>query len=231
MTEASTVLESRGLHRFFRRGGEEVAALRDVWFTVGGGELVAVRGPSGCGKSTLLSLLAGLDRPDAGEVRLDGVAVNHRNAADTAAYRRSSVGVLPQSGGLVEHLRVRDNLRVAAAVRGVRSDVDALLSSVDLTRRRRAWPSELSGGETARAGLAVALVGTPRLLLADEPTAEVSSAEERELLHLLREARPTTGATVVVTHSAVVAAAADRVLDLRRGRLVGSSVPATGRPA
>ena len=225
-----SVLEARGLHRFFRRGGEEVAALRDVTFTVAAGEMIAVRGPSGCGKSTLLALLAGLDRPDAGEVRLDDRPLTYRDAPDAVGARRATIGVLPQSGGLVEHLRVRGNVAMAARVRGVRVDADALLDAVGLTGRSRAWPSELSGGETARAGLAVALVGPPRVLLADEPTAEVSSAEERDLLTLLVESRPRSGATVVVTHSDRVAAAADRVLDLRAGRLVSdqatASVPA-----
>jgi putative ABC transport system ATP-binding protein len=224
---APPVLEARGLHRFFRRGGEEVAALRDVSFSVQSGELVAVRGPSGCGKSTLLTLLAGLDRPDAGEVRLDGAVINHRDETHTAAVRRTAMGVLPQSGGLVEHLRVRENVRAAGRLRGVHVDVDELLDRVGLGARSRAWPSELSGGETARAGLAVALVGTPRLVLADEPTAEVSSHEEQTLLTVLREARPATGATVVVTHSEAVANAADTVLDLREGRLIG---PGSIRP-
>jgi putative ABC transport system ATP-binding protein len=232
VSDAAPVLEVRGLHRFFRRGGEEVAALRDVSFVVAPGEFVAVRGPSGCGKSTLLTLLAGLDRPDAGEVRLDGRALTYRDAPDATAARRATTGVLPQAGGLVEHLSVRDNVRVAARVRGVRVDADALLVAVGLRHRTRAWPSQLSGGETARAGLAVALVGEPRLLLADEPTAEVSSAEEQALLLLLRDVRPSTGATVVVTHSDAVAAAAHRVLDLRGGRLaiesddVAEQVPA-----
>jgi putative ABC transport system ATP-binding protein len=220
------VLQARGLHRFFRRGGEEIAALRDVSFAVAAGELVAVRGPSGCGKSTLLALLAGLDRPDAGEVRLDDLPLTYRYAPDAVARRRATIGVLPQSGGLVEHLRVRDNVRMAARVRGVRADVDAILDSVGLSSRARAWPSELSGGETARAGLAIALVGAPRVLLADEPTAEVSSAEEQALLTLLRDTRPASGATVVVTHSDTVAAAAHRVLDLRAGLLVSDEAVA-----
>jgi putative ABC transport system ATP-binding protein len=223
------VLAARGLHRFFRRGGEEVAALRDVSFTVDAGELVAVRGPSGCGKSTLLALLAGLDRPDAGEVRLDDRLLTYRDAPEAAALRRATIGVLPQSGGLVEHLRVRDNVRLAARVRGVRVDADALLDSVGLSSRAGAWPSQLSGGETARAGLAVALVGPPRVLLADEPTAEVSAGEEKTLLALMLETRPATGATVVVTHSDTVAAAAHRVLDLQAGRLVNNEPAVTVR--
>lgn len=214
------VLEARGLHRFFRRGGEEVAALRDVSFQIAAGELVAVRGPSGSGKSTLLTLLAALDQPDAGEVRLAGEVINHRGLRDAVVARRRSIGVLTQAGGLVEHLTVRDNIRMAGRIRGARrSDPDATLASVGLTERARAWPSQLSGGETARAGLGVSLVGEPTVLLADEPTAEVSSTEEHALLELLREVRPKLGVTVVVTHSEVVAAAADRVLELREGRL------------
>jgi len=230
VTAETPVLDVCGLHRFFRRGGEEVAALRDVSFVVAAGELVAVRGPSGCGKSTLLGLLAGLDRPDAGEVRLDGLAVNHRGAADPVEARRAAIGLLPQSGGLIEHLRVRDNVRIAARIRGVRADADQLLGSVGLANRQHAWPSELSGGETARAGLAVALVGAPRLLLADEPTAEVSSIEERTLLGLLRDNRPRAAATIVVTHSDVVAAAADRVLDMRGGQLLPGRVAVESMP-
>src|SRR3954453_18533257 len=100
MTTVEAALEVRGLHRFFRRGDEEIAALRDVSFEVARGEFVAIRGPSGSGKSTLLTLLAGLDRPDAGEVRLHGRTINHRHALDHASIRRTSTGLLPQSSGL-----------------------------------------------------------------------------------------------------------------------------------
>jgi putative ABC transport system ATP-binding protein len=214
-----SVVDVRGLHRFFRRGSDEVAALRDVSFDVRAGEHVAVRGPSGSGKSTLLALLAGLDRPDAGEVRLDGTAYNFRDAPDPSRTRRRAIGVLTQTSSLLAHLTVAGNVRTAARVRRCDADVDQLLAMVGLTARRDAWPTELSGGETARAGLAAALVGSPRLLLADEPTAEISSAEESDLLALLREIRPHDGATIVVTHSDAVADAADRVLELDAGRL------------
>jgi putative ABC transport system ATP-binding protein len=108
---------------------------------------------------------------------------------------------------------------MAGWIRRVDVNPEPLLAAVDLAERASAWPSELSGGETARAGLAVALVGAPRVLLADEPTAEVSSAEEVSLLELLQTTRPADGATVVVTHSDRVANAADRVLHLQAGRL------------
>ncbi len=218
---ATPVLEAGGLHRFFRRGGEEVAALRDVSVTLVPGELVAVVGPSGSGKSTLLNLLAGLDDPDGGSVKVAGRQLSHETPAVQARLRAHFIGVLTQTSGLVEHLDVLDNLRLAVSFRSTRaSDAEllSLLESVQLAQRAHARPSTLSGGETARANLAVALAGDPRLLLADEPTAEVSTQEESILLTLLRSLQPPDGATLLVTHSPRVAAAADRVLQLVDGR-------------
>jgi putative ABC transport system ATP-binding protein len=215
------VLDAHGLHRFFRRGGEEVAALRDVSITMSPGELVAVVGPSGSGKSTLLNLLAGLDDPDGGSVRVAGRTLSHESPGTQARMRGELIGVLTQTSGLVEHLDVLENLRMAASFRTRSSTTQELLSlldSVQLGDRAHAWPSTLSGGETARANLAVALAGGPRLLLADEPTAEVSTSEEAALLVLLRQLQPTDGATLLVTHSPRVAAAADRTLHLVDGR-------------
>jgi putative ABC transport system ATP-binding protein len=215
------VLEAQGLHRFFRRGGEEVAALRDVSLSLRPGEMVAVVGPSGSGKSTLLNLLAGLDDPDGGMVRVAGRQLSHQSATVQARLRGELIGVLTQASGLVEHLDVLGNLRLAASFRRDTARTQNLLSlleSVQLTDRSGSRPSTLSGGETARANLAVALAGGPRVLLADEPTAEVSTPEEAVLLELLRALQPLDGATVLVTHSAVVADAADRVVHLVDGR-------------
>ena len=215
------VLDAHGLHRFFRRGGEEVAALRDVSLTLFPGELVAVMGPSGSGKSTLLNMLAGLDDPDGGSVSIAGRQLSHESPSVQARLRGELIGVLTQTSGLVEHLDVLDNLRLAASFRhggGSASELISLLDDVGLAEHTHARPSNLSGGETARANLAVALVGGPRLLLADEPTAEVSVAEEAALLRLLRRLQPPDGATLVVTHSAAVAAAADRTVHLLDGR-------------
>jgi putative ABC transport system ATP-binding protein len=216
------VLEAAGLHRFFRRGGEEVAALRDVSLTLRPGEMVAVMGPSGSGKSTLLNLLAGLDDPDGGAVAVAGEPLSHRPPPAQARVRGRLIGILTQTSGLVEHLDVRGNLRLAASFRPRTpspADLDGLLDAVRLGDHRSARPSTLSGGETARANLAVALAGGPRLLLADEPTAEVSAAEETMLLRLLRALLPPDGATLLVTHSPAVADAADRVLHLVDGKV------------
>jgi putative ABC transport system ATP-binding protein len=216
------VLDARGLHRFFRRGGEEVAALRDVSLTAWPGETIAVVGPSGSGKSTLLNLLAGLDDPDGGSVSITGAVLSHQPASVQAGVRGRQVGVLTQSSGLLEHLDVIGNLRLAASFRPTRSttsELMSLLEAVGMRSRSAARPSTLSGGETARANLAVALAGGPTLLLADEPTAEVSRDEESVLLDLLTALQPTGGATVLVTHSDAVARSADRVLNLVDGRV------------
>ncbi len=218
---AEPVLEARGLHRFFRRGGEEVAALRDVSLTLFPGEIVAIVGPSGSGKSTLLNMLAGLDDPDGGSVQVTGQQLSHEPPSVQARLRGQLIGVLTQTSGLVEHLDLLDNLRLAASFRKRAESTSALrslLDDVQLGEHARARPSTLSGGETARANLAVALVGGPRLLLADEPTAEVSTSEEASILQLLRRLQPAEGATVLVTHSAAVAAAADRSVHLLDGR-------------
>ncbi|MEO7982056.1 MAG: ATP-binding cassette domain-containing protein [Sporichthyaceae bacterium] len=216
------VLHAQGLHRFFRRGGEEVAALRDVSLTLLPGETVAVVGPSGSGKSTLLNLLAGLDDPDGGRVTVAGQAMSHESASTQARLRGRRIGVLTQSSGLVEHLDVLGNLRLAGSFRPAApstGELLALLEAVGLRHRSAARPSTLSGGETARANLAVALSGGPALLLADEPTAEVSRDEEGAILELLRDLQPADGATVLVTHSTAVADAADRVVHLVDGRV------------
>jgi len=215
------VLHAQGLHRFFRRGGEEVAALRDVSLTLLPGETVAVVGPSGSGKSTLLNLLAGLDDPDGGSVTVTGQAMSHESASTQARLRGRRIGVLTQSSGLVEHLDVLGNLRLAGSFRPAAPSTGELLDlleAVGLRHRSAARPSTLSGGETARANLAVALSGGPALLLADEPTAEVSRDEEGAILELLRDLQPADGATVLVTHSTAVADAADRVVHLVDGR-------------
>lgn len=215
-------VDACGLHRFYRRGGEEVAALRDVSLQVMPGEMVAVIGPSGSGKSTLLNLLAGLDDPDGGKVTVAGELLSHQTPRVQAEIRSRSIGVMTQANGLVDHLDVIGNIRLAGSFRPrppSGDDVRALLEAVRLGDRSTARPSTLSGGETARANLVVALAGNPRILLADEPTAEVSDAEETSILELLRELQSDDGATVVVTHSAVVARAADRVVTLVDGRV------------
>jgi putative ABC transport system ATP-binding protein len=223
---AAPSLEARDLYRFYRAGDEETLALRGVSLTVTAGELVAVAGPSGSGKSTLLALLAGLDEPDGGQVRIAGQRMSHRTEAQRTLLRRQFVGVLQQWGNLVEHLDVRDNVTLVQSLRGgnsgPRRSVAELLDQVGLTGRASALPAELSGGELARAGLAVALAGDPRVLIADEPTGELDLTTERRVLSLIREVALDGTAVVVASHSPEVAERADRVLHLADGRWADS---------
>jgi putative ABC transport system ATP-binding protein len=182
------------------------------------GEMVAVVGPSGSGKSTLLACLAGLDDPDGGTVRIAGERMSRRPEAERARLRAVSIGMLLQSGNLLEHLSVIQNVQLARTLSGglTRSVAD-ILESVGMSHRAHSAPSRLSGGEAARAGLAVALAGAPKLILADEPTGEVDAANEQAITRLLRTEAGCGVGVLVVTHSTRLAAAADRVINLKDG--------------
>ncbi|WP_127356865.1 ABC transporter ATP-binding protein [Actinacidiphila soli] len=218
----TAALSAQTLYRFFRAGDEETFALQGVSMEVQRGEIVAVTGPSGSGKTTLLNCLAGLDEPDGGAVRIAGERLSHRAERERGMVRARHIGVLFQSGNLLEHLTVRDNIALVQrlARQTATSPPEELLERVGIAGRAGALPRQLSGGEAARAGLAVALANAPEVLLADEPTGEVDRETERRLLVLLRERADDGTAIVVVTHSRAVAAAADRVLRLRDGRWV-----------
>ena len=233
------LIDARELYRFFHAGDDETFALRGVSVAVRAGEMVAVVGPSGSGKSTLLACLAGLDEPDGGHVIIAGQRITRRPEATRAGLRARWIGMLLQSGNLLEHLSVTQNIEAAQALvsrrpgRTARAAATApaaagavaapgarrLLDDVDLTDRASARPSTLSGGEAARAALAVAMANDPPVLLADEPTGEVDKQAERRVLGLLRGRADAGKAVLVVTHSHDVAEAADRVVHMVDGRI------------
>ena len=215
------ILDARDLYRFYHAGDEETLALRGVSLTAAPGELVAVMGPSGSGKSTLLACIAGLDEPDGGVVHIAGERMSRRPEAVRAAVRAGSIGLLFQNGNLIAHLDVAGNIRLAQELAG-RADgdlADAILESVGLGARAHAWPAQLSGGELARAGLAVALANDPPLVLADEPTGELDSATSDEIVALLRRRTSAGCAIVAATHNSRLADAADRIVRLVDGRV------------
>lgn len=217
------LLEADEIYRFYRNGEEEVRALRGVSLVVGRGEVVAVVGPSGSGKSTLLACLAGLDEPSGGTVRILGRRLTARPEAERAAMRARHVGVLFQAENLFTHLTVAQNVALAQSLSGTRSaGAEEVLKSVGLMSRGGAFPAQLSGGETARAGLAVALANQPDLLLADEPTGELDAASGLRLLELLRRHAGSGRGVLMVTHSPDAVAAADRVVFLADGRIQGA---------
>ena len=235
------LVDGRELYRFFHTGEDETFALRGVSISVRAGELVAVVGPSGSGKSTLLACLAGLDEPDGGHVVIAGQRITRRDEATRAALRARWIAMLLQSGNLLEHLSVAQNIQLVQALvprgpgRGLRlstrrarttgpdrrnrQGTEGLLGDVGLAGRASARPSTLSGGEAARAALAVALANDPPVLLADEPTGEVDRQAEARVLELLRGRADRGKAVLVVTHSENVAAAADRVVRMVDGRV------------
>ena len=215
------VLEARELYRFYHTGDDETFALRGVSLAVDPREMVVIAGPSGSGKSTLLTCLAGLDEPDGGYVVVAGHRLTRRPEAARAALRARWIGMLLQSGNLIDHLSVIENVRAAQALvpDASRPTPQDLLAQVGLIDRAHARPSTLSGGEAARVGLALALANDPPLLLADEPTGDVDRENERILLGLLRQRAEDGRAVVVVSHSDRVAAAADRVIRLLDGKI------------
>ena len=222
MTEPapSPAVVARSLYRFYRAGDEETLALQGVSLTAKRGEFVAVTGPSGSGKSTLLACLAGMDNPDGGSVHIAGQRISHRPKPEQARIRARHIGMLFEHSNLFDHLTVAQNLALVRSLPGgTRIDQPDVLSQLGLTDRATAYPAQLSGGELARAGLAIALANAPAALLADEPTGELDSVTESRVLKLLSDAAARGTAVLVASHSPAIAAAAARVVRLDDGRL------------
>ncbi len=219
---STPAVEADNLYRFFHAGDDEVLALRGVSLRAAPGEIVAVVGPSGSGKSTLLACLAGLDDPDGGHVRVNGELMTRRSETERARLRARAVGVLLQSENLIAHLDVDANIDIAQRLAGRRdrSRREELVNQVGLRARRGALPSQLSGGEAVRAGLAVALANNPAVVIADEPTGELDSLSEQRILELLASEAGAGRAVILATHSDSVSAIADRVLVLADGVVV-----------
>lgn len=218
----SALIEAENLYRFYHAGDDETLALRGVSLTLQPGDLVAVTGPSGSGKSTLLACLAGLDEPDGGTVTLNGERLSRRPEADRADIRSRKLGMLYQHTNLVGHLSVDANVVLAQQIGQRRTNAawrHELLGRCGIAARAGARPSQLSGGELARAGLAVALANDPLVLLADEPTGELDDSTAARILALLRERADTGQAILLVTHNPDVASTADREIRLRDGQI------------
>jgi len=215
-TEAAITLE--GVRKSFEGG--RVPALRDISFTIARGEFVALIGSSGSGKSTLLNLIGALDRPDAGTIVVEGQRLDE--LANASEYRATTVGFVFQSHNLLPTLTAAENVQVPMFGRLGRHERQAraseLLGEVGLADRADARPVVLSGGERQRVAIARALANRPRLLLADEPTGALDSANGEQVIHLLQSLRSQHGMTVLmVTNDDDIAIHADRTLRLRDG--------------
>lgn len=221
LTTTASIVDAIDLYRFFHAGDDETLALRGISLRLYSGEVVAVTGPSGSGKSTLLSCLAGLDEPDGGTVRIGGELMSRRPETERASIRARKVGMLFQSGNLLDHLTVEQNIRFVQRLVGAANHegISALLDAVGLSDRATSTPSTLSGGEAARAGLAVALANQPIVVLADEPTGELDDATTDRIMQLLHRYARGGAAVLLVTHNRRVAAFADREISLLDGRI------------
>jgi len=218
------IVKLEHVSRSFHRGDEVVLALADLSLSLAEGEMVALVGPSGCGKSTALNIVAAVDRPDGGTVRVCGIDVAAANEEDLVTLRRRRIGMVFQAFHLVPHLTVEENIALPLALDHRRDParVSELIERVGLGHRRRHYPSELSGGEQQRTAVSRALVHRPRVLVADEPTGNLDSRTGFDVVALLDELRrDEQAALLLATHDAKVAAVADTVLELADGRVVG----------
>jgi putative ABC transport system ATP-binding protein len=217
-------LECHDVFKIYRSGPVETVALRGLDLRVEPGEFVAVRGPSGCGKSTLLALAAGLDQPSAGDVRSFGTSLAGLDERSLASYRANEIAVVFQADNLWPSLSAQENLATSlrlAGRDGAWAAARRALETFGLDGRRDQRAGSLSGGEQQRVAIAAAAAREAKLVLADEPTGELDSANELRVLGAFARLREDFDTTlVVVTHSDRVARAADRVVDLRDGRVL-----------
>jgi putative ABC transport system ATP-binding protein len=229
------MIELRSVQRSYEKSGDTIVALHDVTLTVQQGEFLAIHGPSGSGKSTLLNLLGCLDRPTTGQVFVDGVDTWTLRDAALSRLRNRTVGFVFQAFNLISGLSVMENVELPLVYAGVRARKRRAmtlraLDRVDMRHRADHPAGLLSGGEQQRAAIARALVNDPRVILADEPTGSIDSANAVQVLQLLRDLHSAGRTIVVVTHDARVARAAERVVPLVDGTITThdavSSAPA-----
>jgi putative ABC transport system ATP-binding protein len=219
------IVSVRGLVRQYEQAGQTVRALDGVDLEVAAGEFTALMGPSGSGKTTLLNAIGGLDRPDAGEVVVDGVSLTGLGKTALSDLRLHRIGFIFQSYNLVPVLTAYENAEFVLLLQGVapaerRARVLATLDAVGLTGLADRYPGELSGGQQQRVAVARAIAGRPALVLADEPTANLDSKTGAALIALMRDLNQTQGVTFLfATHDPKVQAAATRVVTLVDGRI------------
>ena len=228
---APAYVEANDLFKIYKPADLEVVALRGVDLEVRSGELIGIVGASGSGKTTLLNILAGLERPSAGRIRVGDRDLLDITDQDLVAYRRREVGFVWQATGrnLVPYLSVRDNIELPQAIAGAgkrqrRERAEELLEALQMSDKTRRYPSELSGGEQQRVAIAVALANNPPLLLADEPTGELDTNMAEDVFRMLQRINRRFGVTIIiVTHYAGIASWVDRVVRIRDGRIGSES--------
>ena len=223
---AKDFLELNKLNKFYLEGGEKREVLRNVSLKIQEGQIVALLGRSGSGKSTLLNLLAGIDEPSSGSIRIAKTRLNELDEHQRTLFRRKNIGFVFQSFNLIPTLTVEENLLLPMELNGesakiAKTRVAELMQELGLEDRLESFPDRLSGGEQQRVAIARALIHDPNLVLADEPTGNLDRQTGEQALRLFRELIQKAGKTMIVaTHSSDVLGIADRVISLEEGKLI-----------
>ena len=227
--DSTRAVQIRNLSKFYQRGGQIVPVLTDINLDVESGDFVALMGPSGSGKSTLLNLIAGIDKPSGGSLRIDGLEISTLSEAELADWRARHVGFIFQFYNLMPVLTAFENVELPLLLTGLsarerREHVEAALAMVALSDRKSHYPSELSGGQQQRVAIARAIIADPTILVADEPTGDLDRVSAVDVLRLIGRLNTELGKTVImVTHDQRAAEAARRMVHLDKGVLLDAN--------
>lgn len=221
------MIELRAIQRRYTSDEVETTALADINFSVSAGEFVAIMGPSGCGKSTLLNMLGTVDRPSAGQYLFEGRDLAREDETALAQFRARTLGFVFQSFNLIDELTIAENIELGLAYRrdgrgNRRQRVEAAMDRVGISHRARHFPHQLSGGQQQRAAIARAIVGDPKLILADEPTGNLDTENGAQVMGILDSLNRAGATIVMVTHSPAHADLVGRRIDMLDGRVVAS---------
>ena len=224
-------IEFENVCKYYRMGGQTIAATDHISFTVERGELCVVVGPSGAGKTTLLNILGGMDSCDEGEIRLDGRVISALSERALTDYRRYDVGFVFQFYNLVQNLTAVENVELATEISHDPLDARTVLQAVGLAERADNFPAQLSGGEQQRVAIARALAKNPKIVLCDEPTGALDYQTGKTILKLLQDTCRQTGKTVIIiTHNSALTQMADRVVHIRNGAVQRVEINASPMP-
>lgn len=219
------ILKIENITKKYANGDKELYALDDVSFTVNQGEFIAIVGPSGSGKSTLLHMIGGIDKPTNGKVYINGTDISSLKPDKMTIFRRRNIGIVYQFYNLIPTLNAEDNIILPVLLDGKKVDKEKLNEIIKLLKiedRRKAMPSQLSGGEQQRVSIGRALINNPSIILADEPTGNLDSMASKEIVEIFKYYNKAYKQTlIIVTHDEKIALQADRIIKLQDGKIIG----------